>query len=52
MAKNLIVTHDFGEFKHGDRISDADKVAEVLASENANKVIAVEVADKPAPVKA
>lgn len=35
---NLIVIHEFGEYKRGMQITDAAEIAAVIASENANSV--------------
>ncbi len=32
----LVVIHPFGDYQRGDRISDPDKIAEVMESENAH----------------
>lgn len=40
---HLVVIHDFGDYTRGTRIEDADEIARILASENAqhcNKVAA------------
>lgn len=40
-AFHLVVIHDFGDYQRGARITDADEIARVSASENAahcNKV--------------
>lgn len=37
----LVVTHEFGPYKKGDEITDADTIAKILADENANKVVKV-----------
>lgn len=48
MAIALIVVHPFGPYKKGDQITDSGQVAEIRASENAPKVVAVHVPDKAA----
>lgn len=35
---NLIVIHEFGDYKRGWPITDAAEIAAVMASENANSV--------------
>lgn len=43
----LTVTNQFGDYKKGDRIEDADQIAAVLASENSVNVVPTEVPDAP-----
>lgn len=45
----LTVTNQFGDYKKGDRIEDAETVAAIDASDNAGNVVATEVPDAPAP---
>ncbi len=35
-AFHLVVIHPFGTFQKGERISDGDKIADVMAGENAH----------------
>lgn len=35
-AYHLVVVIPFGDYQRGDRITDAAKIAEIIASENAN----------------
>jgi len=47
MSTHLVVTNSFGDFQRGDSITDADRVAEILASHNAGNVVAVTAPDEP-----
>ncbi|KVQ85570.1 MULTISPECIES: hypothetical protein [Burkholderia cepacia complex] len=44
----LVVTHEFGAWEKGDLIADPQFVADVLASEHAERVVKVNV---PEPVE-
>lgn len=48
---DLIVTNAFGEYKPGDRITDADEVAAILASDNSGNVVKTAAAPTPKPAK-
>ncbi|MDE1139972.1 hypothetical protein [Paraburkholderia tropica] len=37
----LVVIHPFGDYAKGARIDDAEKIAEVMASENHHQVVKV-----------
>lgn len=45
----LIVTNPFGGHSKGSVIKDADKIAEILAGENAHHVISAHHADDAPP---
>jgi hypothetical protein len=53
MSIKLIVTNDFGGYKRGDQITDAETVAEIRAGHNASNVVPVAAAPEfhavPAP---
>lgn len=40
MKTTLTVVEDFGDYKRGDRITDAEVIAKILASNNACRVVA------------
>ncbi|MEF3066308.1 hypothetical protein [Pandoraea apista] len=53
---NLVVLHAFGSYQKGDQITDADKVAAILESEQAAYVVKVAAQEeagvsKPKPGK-
>lgn len=48
---NLVVLHAFGEYQKGDRITDADKVAAILDSEQAAYVVKVAARDESGGAK-
>ena len=50
--KHLIVTNPFAGLEIGARVAEPDRIAEILAGEHAQNVVAVEAADGPAPGKA
>ena len=52
MTYHLSVTQAFGDYARGDRITDADTVAEIFAShpQNVVRVDAPDAPDVPAPV--
>ncbi|MDE2101965.1 MAG: hypothetical protein KGL39_32260 [Patescibacteria group bacterium] len=47
----LVVIADFGTYKRGDRIVDADEIKRVRESVNAPNVVAVHAQDKRPPKK-
>lgn len=51
MALKLIVTEPFGEYAKGQEITDPAAMQAVLASERADSVLQVQVADAPASTK-
>jgi hypothetical protein len=46
MARVLVVSNPFGDFQRGDRITDADQIAAILAAPHASHVIASDHADR------
>ena len=44
----LVVIHPFGEYRRGDRITDAAAIAEILAGPNRAHVVKSDHADAPA----
>lgn len=46
----LVVTHQFGDFKRGDRLTDQEVIKKVL-SENPHSVVKVAKADDTPPAK-
>ncbi len=48
---NLVVLHAFGEYQKGDRITDVDKVAAVLDSEQTAFVVKVAAAEEAGTAK-
>ncbi|SUA82003.1 hypothetical protein [Pandoraea pnomenusa] len=48
---NLVVLHAFGEYQKGDRITDADKVAAILDSEQATYVVKVAAPEEASTAK-
>ncbi|WP_353192112.1 hypothetical protein [Pandoraea pnomenusa] len=48
---NLVVLHAFGDYQKGDRITDAEKVAAILDSEQAAYVVKVAAPDESSSAK-
>ena len=48
---HLVVTHQFGHYRVGDRISDADEIAQVVAENSTSVVRVAPIAVEPKPAK-